>query len=120
MIVYPVDLTEVYRCMDIYSEIYPERQRVDHIVLGNNFFIATDDKDLGFVGYTLRDSHIYINNLCVLPDFRDRGIGSRLVNAVLDVAFMEDFSKVTALTHRTALLSRLGFIPEELRHREDH
>lgn len=105
-----------------FSDIYDSQADLTdlaayYITGGGNFFVATDSDGAlqGFVG--LRhdgDGHATLKRLAVLPDFEGRGIGTTLVQALINWATQHDFRSISLQTGgdeqaRERIYLKLGF-----------
>lgn len=85
------------------------------------FILSQNDEPAGCVAYERPKGArelVYLNRLSVLPSYRRRGFGSRLVRFILDLARRESIRTVSigVIGEHTALLSwygKLGFIYRE-------
>ena len=81
--------------------------------------ITADGTDIGMIDVEYRPAEIYLSRIEIHPDYQGRGIGTRLISALLDEA--QDKGQylildVLAVNHRAqALYQRLG-MTEVARH----
>jgi len=99
-----------------------QRQRVAHtrkFSPGRWQIITAGETDVGMIDVEYRAAEIYLSRIEIHPDYQDRGIGTRLVSALLDEArhFGQDLVlDVLTVNHRAqALYQRLG-MTEVARH----
>ena len=110
-------------CSQIFNRLYNSDNGIHSLerLAESTIQIVRDGTEIiGFIVTTKRNKEIYIEKVCVGENYQDQGIGSELITNVLDDAKKEGLENVSTLTHRTSLFSRLGFIPEEPRHRTNH
>ncbi len=54
-------------------------------VKNNAFIIIADDKKIGFYNGEILDNGDYeIGNICILPEYQGKGIGTKVLNDILD------------------------------------
>ena len=74
--------------------------------------ITANGADAGMLSVERRPDEIYLSGIEILPDYQGRGIGSRLINALIDEAGQKDQDlvlEVLTVNHRAhALYQRLG------------
>jgi len=74
--------------------------------------ITANGADAGMLDVERRPEEIYLGRIEILPDYQGRGIGSRLINALIDEAGQKDQDlvlEVLTVNHRAyALYQRLG------------
>jgi ribosomal protein S18 acetylase RimI-like enzyme len=74
--------------------------------------ITANGADAGMLSVERRPDEIYLLRIEILPDYQGRGIGSRLINALIDEAGQKGQDlvlEVLAVNHRAyALYQRLG------------
>jgi len=85
------------------------------------YFVATvDEVVVGYAGMWLILDEAHITNVAVLPPYRGKGLGLKLLNALMDSAKERGGTCMTlevreANTEALSLYSRLGFVPRGLR-----
>ena len=81
--------------------------------------ITADGTDIGMIDVEYRPAEIYLSRIEIHPDYQGRGIGTRLISALLDEAQHKGqdlILDVLAVNHRAqALYQRLG-MTEVARH----
>jgi ribosomal protein S18 acetylase RimI-like enzyme len=92
-----------------------QRQRDFHtrgFAPGRWQIITANGADAGMLDVEYRPGEIYLGRIEILPDYQGRGIGSRLINALLDEAAQKGQDlvlEVLTVNHRAyALYQRLG------------
>src|SRR6516165_4155946 len=74
--------------------------------------ITADGTDIGMIDVEYRPAEIYLSRIEILPDYQRRGIGTRLISALLDQARLKGQDLVLdvfTINHRArALYQRLG------------
>jgi ribosomal protein S18 acetylase RimI-like enzyme len=92
-----------------------QRQRDFHargFAPGRWQIITANGADAGMLDVDYRPDEIYLGRIEILPDYQGRGIGSRLINALLDEAAQKDQDLVlevlTVNLRAYALYQRLG------------
>lgn len=85
------------------------------LVKGNDVSIAsTDNGFAGFVVFYVRDDHMHLENIAVLPELTGQGIGSKLISHVEHQANMQAITKVELYTNEAmhenfGLYKHLGY-----------
>jgi len=92
-----------------------QRQREFHargFAPGRWQIITANGADAGLLDVEYRPAEIYLSRIELLPDYQGRGIGSRLINALIDEAAQQGQDlvlEVLTVNHRAyALYQRLG------------
>jgi len=82
----------------------------------NRLWVALDrqQKIIGYAMADVVDNQAYLTEVDVLPDFGRRGIGTRLVNAVVEWAGTSEFASLSLVTFRhvpwnAPFYEKLGF-----------
>jgi GNAT superfamily N-acetyltransferase len=90
---------------------------VDHLASGAALYIATDDDDqpIGYALVDLVDGHAHLEQLSVVPEAGNQGVGTALIDAVVDWAKARGDSEVTLTTFRDVafnapLYAKRGFV----------
>jgi amino-acid N-acetyltransferase len=82
-----------------------------------DFFVYVEDSSASVMGVCAM--HIFwenlaeIRSLCVKDEYRQRGIGKKLVEACISEAIILDLLRVFTLTYQTEFFGKLGFIEVE-------
>jgi GNAT superfamily N-acetyltransferase len=87
----------------------------DHIAEGGAVLASVGPDTVGSGRYALRDDHVYIGRLSVLPTHRGRGIGAAMMLALEQRALTEGriearISVRTMLPKNIELYERLGYV----------
>jgi ribosomal protein S18 acetylase RimI-like enzyme len=85
-----------------------------HIALGGAVLAAVGGQSVGSGRFEMRDDHVYIGRLSVLPEFRGRGIGALMMTAMEQHAAAKSapearISVRTLLPKNIELYQRLGY-----------
>jgi GNAT superfamily N-acetyltransferase len=90
---------------------------VDHLASGAALFVATDDQDdpVGYALVDLVDGHAHLEQISVVPEAGRQGVGTALIEAVVDWARARGDAAVTLTTFRDVpfnapLYARRGFV----------
>lgn len=71
------------------------------------FKVVEDNEDVGFFELESVSSNIIrLNGLAVLPNFRNRGIGSFLLNSAIEFAKLNNFSEMVLLVKKDNLSAK--------------
>lgn len=85
----------------------------EHIAAGNHFLIQLKDENVGTVQYHDEADHIFIGNIEIDPDRQGEGIGSAVIQQLVERAHAENKSmRLQVLKSNTSacrLYQRLGF-----------
>ena len=71
--------------------------------------ILVDDVEAGFWNIVESESEVFLNSIVLLPEFQNRGIGTRMINELLDDAERPVRLQVLKVNPAIALYERLGF-----------
>lgn len=90
---------------------------VDHLASGAALYVATDDADepVGYALVELVDGHAHLEQLSVVPEAGGQGIGTALIDAVVEWAAAHGDAEVTLTTFRDVpfnapLYAKRGFV----------
>lgn len=83
------------------------------LVKENAYIIIYEDKKIGFYNGQLLDSGNYeIGNICIIPEYQGKGIGTKLLKDILEKNKEENIEIQYFKSNPVGLLyKRLGFIP---------
>ncbi len=74
----------------------------DHLASGAALYVATDDADdlIGYALVELVDGHAHLEQLSVLPEAGGQGVGTELIDAVVEWAVARGHAEITLTTFR--------------------
>lgn len=80
------DISEIER--SCFTRPWSEQQLADELSYDYARLLAavTGGKTVGFIDFHIVCESAHINNVAVLPEYRNAGIGSRLVEAAIDIS----------------------------------
>ena len=86
-----------------------------HIALGGAVLARLDNETVGSGRFELRDDHVYIGRLAVLPPYWGRGVAAAMMLAMEAHAFAKGLAEArisvrTLLPRNIALYERLGYV----------
>jgi len=103
-----------------------EPPSADHLASGAALYVATDDADqpVGYALVELVDGHAHLEQISVVPEHGRQGIGTALIEAVVDWARARGDAEVTLSTFRDVpfnapYYARRGFTARDERHLTD-
>jgi len=84
------------------------------------FVVEKNQKIIGYIGSWFFKDFVHITNVTVHPDFRNKGIGRKLMNYIIDLAKSRKVKKVVlevrvSNTIAQKLYKNLGFRVEKIR-----
>ncbi|HEU5114449.1 MAG TPA: GNAT family N-acetyltransferase [Candidatus Paceibacterota bacterium] len=91
------------------------REALDHIEVVTSKKITADGELAGFVDYYPKGpDHVYIDQFAILPGFQGKGIGSFVLDTLLDQFKVSGMKKASLVTHpeneALRLYQRKGFV----------
>ena len=108
---------ELFRAIGMPEIADDEPFSVDRLASGAAVFVATDDDDVpvGYALVELVDGHTHLEQISVVPEAGRQGIGTALIEAVVDWARARGDLGVTLTTFRDVpfnapLYARRGFV----------
>lgn len=108
---------ELFRDIGMPEIADDEPPTVDHLASGAALYVATDDAGdpVGYALVALIDGHAHLEQISVVPEAGRQGIGSGLIDAVVDWARARGDAEVTLTTFREVpfnapLYARRGFV----------
>jgi len=109
----PDDVDSICRLIAYYAEkgIMLPRSRELVKKLIDTFIVAVDGDRVVGIGslYQLGKELVEIRSLGILDEYRGRGIGSALVNRLVEEAQKKNFRQVMALTYEVKFFEKNGF-----------
>mgnify|MGYP003291518583 CR=1 FL=1 len=104
-----------------FSEPWSEETVLDAFKAGTKFFVATSGNlVVGYVGISCIIDEGYITNIAVLPEYRNKGIGTALLNRLFSLARDLELSFISLEVRESnskaiSIYDKLGFKNEGLR-----
>ena len=106
------------------------KQVIKGIKTGNpkNFIAYVDDKPVGIVGYYYDENipnHIFINWFGVLPEYRQRGYGSLIINWLINLCknlkgdYLTTYTDKVENSASVGLYKKLGFDVRDYKNQDD-
>lgn len=80
---------------------------------GKDRIIVLNGEDIGVIGVEEGEEELFLDKIYILPAYQRRGIGTRLIQDVLDRAFQESLPvrlRVLKVNPARRLYERLGFV----------
>ena len=69
-----------------WDETFQRRFFDEHFDHRKHQIIQVGDRDAGFLSFEVRQGHLYLGNMALLPEFQNRGIGTAVVHHVIEQA----------------------------------
>ncbi len=95
-----------------WDERWQRQHFKDHFSITNRKIIQLGSQDIGSLVVHHRDTHIFLEYIAILPEFQNRGIGTGLIEEVLEEAAEKGLPvklKVLRTNPAIRLYKRLGF-----------
>lgn len=91
-----------------------QREHFDqHFQVTEHDIVEHQGNDVGYLSYWRRDDYLYLANIALLPAYQSRGIGTRLIEEVVDLASSAGLpvrlQVLKSNPRARALYERLGF-----------
>ena len=106
----------VEECFGTWNEEIQRKQFETFInsVKDDTWIIQLNGEDIGFYnGVTREDGSYEIENICIIPEYQKRGIGTHVLSDIIELHKGQDIHiKYFKQTKIGALFSTLGFIPD--------
>lgn len=74
-----------------------------------------DNQVIGFMFYELYKNHLHISNFAVHPNFRRKGVGSKMVEKLIEKLFQQRRQEITLEVRETNLCAQIFFQSQEFR-----
>ena len=91
----------------------PEEEEIDHLEEESTHFLVTDDegKPAGAGRFRVVDSYGKVERICILPEFRSKGVGKDLMNAIEQYALSKQIEilKLNAQNQAIPFYEKLGY-----------
>jgi spermidine synthase len=109
-------ILNLYREAGWWSEKYDFTEKMDQIVKGSHcFMISLNEKEIVGCGRAISDgvSDAYIQDVTVKKKYENRGIGSRIVEEIIDRLLADEISWIGLIAENrtTQFYERLGLEP---------
>jgi ribosomal protein S18 acetylase RimI-like enzyme len=95
------------------SELQQRAYFDEHFEITKHLIVALGGDDVGLLSWENRGTHIYLENIAILPDHQSQGIGTTLITGVLEEAETQRLGvRLQVLkpnVRAQALYKRLGF-----------
>ncbi len=114
------DVESLYKLIQMYAEkgIMLPRSKEMLVELIDTFVVAEVDGQIVGCGSLckLGQDLVEVRSLGVSDGYKGLGIGSKLVDQLLDAARQQEISKVMALTYEVAFFEKIGFtiVPKDI------
>ncbi len=114
------DVESLYKLIQMYAEkgIMLPRSKEMLVELIDTFVVAEVDGHIVGCGSLckLGQDLVEVRSLGVSDGYKGMGIGSKLVDQLLDTARQQEISKVMALTYEVAFFEKIGFsiVPKDI------
>ena len=95
-----------------WDEAFQARHFAERFATVDWFIVSVDGADVGALRFTVQGDHVFLANVALLPEHQGRGIGTQLVNIVLEEANRLNLSvrlQVLKANRARRLYERLGF-----------
>jgi len=109
------EIVKLYKAGGWWKESY-DSSRIGSLIKGSFAFAIVVDSNTGKaigMGRILSDgvSDAYIQDLIILPEYRDRGVGKRLLNALLENCLSNNITWIGLISepNQNGFYSNLGF-----------
>lgn len=91
----------------------PEEEEIDHLEEESTHFLVTDDEGnpAGAGRFRVVDGIGKVERICIMPEFRSKGVGKALMNAIEQYALSKqiDILKLNAQNQAIPFYERLGY-----------
>jgi len=97
-----------------WDEAFQVRYFAEHFATGDRFVVCVDGFDAGVLQFTVRNDHLFLATVALLPRHQGRGLGTELVNMVLEEGRRRHLPvrlQVLKANRARNLYERLGFEP---------
>lgn len=84
----------------------------EHFTTSDRFIVCVDGVDAGVLQFTVKNDHVFLTSVALLPEHQGRGIGAALVNMVLVEGRRHNIPvrlQVLKVNRAKNLYERLGF-----------
>jgi ribosomal protein S18 acetylase RimI-like enzyme len=97
-----------------WDEAFQIRYFAEHFATSDRFIVCVDGVDAGVLHFTVKEDHLFLVTIALLPSHQGRGLGSTLVNMVLEEGGRRNLPvrlQVLKANRARKLYERLGFEP---------
>jgi ribosomal protein S18 acetylase RimI-like enzyme len=96
-----------------WDEAWQQAYFREHFEPSEDRIIVLEDEDIGVISVEQREGEVFLGKIYILPEYQGRGIGSRLINDVLEQAHQRGVPvtlQVIKVNPARRLYERLGFV----------
>lgn len=91
----------------------PEEEEIDHLEEESTHFLVIDEESnpIGAGRFRVVDSYGKVERICILPDFRSKGVGKDLMNTIEQYALSKQIEilKLNAQNQAIPFYEKLGY-----------
>lgn len=106
----------VEECWGVWDENKQKQmfKKFINMVKNDTFIIQIDEKNAGFYnGETLEDGSYEIGNICIIPEYQGKGIGTKVLKYFMELHKEQDLHIQYFKQNPVGVLyMRLGFVPD--------
>jgi len=95
-----------------WDEAFQLHYFAEHFTTSDRFIVCVDGVDAGVLQFTVKEDHLFLASVALLPEHQGRGIGTDLVNMVLAEGRRHNLPvrlQVLKVNRAKKLYERLGF-----------
>jgi len=97
-----------------WDETFQEHYFAEHFTTTDRFIVCVDGVDAGVLQFTVKEDHLFLASIALLPEHQGRGLGTDIVNMVLEEGRRRNLPvrlQVLKVNRAKKLYERLGFEP---------
>lgn len=105
------DYLKMYNNKEIQKELF---DKFINTVKEDAYIIKLNDKNIGFYnGEILDDGSYEIGNICIIPEYQGKGLGTRILKDIMESHKQQDLHIQYFKTNPVGkLYEKLGFVPD--------
>lgn len=99
-----------------WDEHWQQKYFQENFEPGKERVVVLEGKDIGVISIEQREDEVFLSKIYILPEYQRQGIGTYLINAVLDRAFRSGLPvmlHVLKVNPAKKLYERIGFVEVE-------
>lgn len=84
----------------MFNNMYNKICLIQNMKSGNEFYILSQNKDIGFMEVVLYDDIVKISKIYINPSYQKKGFGKKLIDKAIEITKSHNKSKITLNVNR--------------------
>jgi ribosomal protein S18 acetylase RimI-like enzyme len=84
----------------MFNNMYNKICLIENMNSGNEFYILSENKDIGFMEVILYDDVVKISKIYINPSYQKKGFGKKLIDKAIEITKSNNKSRITLNVNR--------------------